>query len=74
MDRAGGAKAIENLAAAGNTHAKLYTVKNAGHHGEQTLLFLWNMSSNLCLCDTVFLDNPAAVNRILVKELDRAPR
>jgi hypothetical protein len=74
MDRAGGAKAIENLTTAGNTHSKLYTVKNAGHHGEQTLPLLWRMLSNLCLCETVFLDNPAAVNRMLVKELDRASR
>lgn len=54
MDPEGGAKAIENLTAAGNTQAKLYTVKHAGHH--------------------LYLDNPAAVNKLLVKELDRAPR
>lgn len=54
MDPEGGAKAIENLAAAGNTQTKLYKVKNAGHH--------------------LYLDNSDAVNRILVKELDRAAR
>lgn len=54
MDPEGGAQAIENLVAAGNTHSKLYTVKNAGHH--------------------LYLDNADAVNKLLVKELDRAPR
>ena len=38
MDPAGGAKAIENLSAAGNTHSKLYTVKHAGHHGKPACL------------------------------------
>ena len=32
MDPEGGAKAIENLVAAGNTQSRLYTVKHAGHH------------------------------------------
>jgi len=32
MDPEGGAKAIDNLKAAGNTQSKLYTVKHAGHH------------------------------------------
>jgi len=54
MDPEGGAKAIENLAAAGNTQSRLYTVKHAGHH--------------------LYLDNPGAVNRLLVKELDRGSR
>ena len=34
MDPEGGAKAIENLTAAGNTQSRLYTVKHAGHHCE----------------------------------------
>jgi len=54
MDPAGGAKAIENLNAAGNTQSRLYTVKHAGHH--------------------LYLDNAVAVNRLLVKELDRGSR
>jgi hypothetical protein len=32
MDPEGGAKAIENLRAAGNNQTRLYTVKHAGHH------------------------------------------
>ncbi|KAF9652145.1 alpha/beta-hydrolase [Thelephora ganbajun] len=32
MDREGGAQAIKNLKAAGNTKSRLYTVKHAGHH------------------------------------------
>ena len=36
MDPEGGAKAIENLTAAGNTQSKLYTVKHAGHHCKPT--------------------------------------
>jgi len=32
MDPEGGVKATENLAAAGNTKSRLYTVKHAGHH------------------------------------------
>lgn len=47
MDPEGGAKAIENLKAAGNTQSRLYTVKHAGHHrkspcviSSQTLILL----------------------------------
>jgi len=54
MDPEGGANAIKNLAAAGNTQSRLYSVKNAGHH--------------------LYLDNSVAVNRLLVKELDRGSR
>ena len=38
MDPEGGAKAIENLAAAGNTQSRLYTVKHAGHHRKLTFV------------------------------------
>lgn len=38
MDPEGGAKAIENLVAAGNTQSRLYSVKNAGHHRKLTML------------------------------------
>jgi len=54
MDPEGGANAIKNLVAAGNTQSRLYSVKHAGHH--------------------LYLDNPVAVNRLLVKELDRGSR
>ena len=37
MDPEGGAKAIENLTAAGNTQSRLYTVKHAGHHRKSPL-------------------------------------
>jgi len=40
MDPEGGAKAIENLTAAGNTQSRLYTVKHAGHHRKSPYLSL----------------------------------
>ena len=41
MDPEGGAKAIENLKAAGNTQSRLYTVKHAGHHRKFPYLNTW---------------------------------
>lgn len=46
MDREGGVKSIENLAAAGNIQTKLYAVKHAGHQRKSDTPLL-NQSEHL---------------------------
>ena len=33
MDPEGGAESVRRLREAGNSHARMYIIKNAGHHG-----------------------------------------
>lgn len=72
MDPEGGAEAVENMKAAGNRRARMYIIRNAGHHG----VFPFHWCSHLIFCVklatfSVHLDNPSAVNELLLKELNR---
>jgi cardiolipin-specific phospholipase len=71
MDPEGGEQSVENLRKAGNGEGRSYIVNNAGHHGASFLLqsYLIFHPSHVSL--PVYLDNPKAVNDLIVKELDR---
>lgn len=73
MDPEGGVRSIQRLREAGNMKSKMVVVPGAGHHGE--LLIFMPQAPNLTTSfPTVYLDNPEAVNKLLVKELDNALR
>ena len=74
MDPAGGAKSVENMKAAGNPDGRLYVVTGAGHHGE-CLAFtslMWHILTHFSRL-TVYLDNAAQVDKLILQELARAP-
>lgn len=68
MDPEGGQQSIERLKQAGNRKAKMYIVKGAGHHCKLSPYSFPLQTSDLL---PVYLDNPKAVNSMLLKELDR---
>lgn len=80
MDPVGGMQSVEAMRKAGNGEGKMYVVNHAGHHRKSHLILL---TSPLLLISktllsfifhhhpTVYLDNPEAVNSLLVKELDK---
>jgi len=69
MDSEGGKESVERLRLAGNGQGRMYIINNAGHHG--TSLLSCGLFCGLYQV-TVYLDNPKAVNDLLVKELDRS--
>ena len=68
MDPQGGVQSVENLRQAGNGQGKMYVISHAGHHGMCYLSF--GIVTSL-IPIPVYLDNPKAVNDLLIKELDR---
>jgi cardiolipin-specific phospholipase len=67
MDLLGGRASVENLRKAGNGEARTYVVNNAG-----SLFFLWPQCyNNICSGHHLYLDNPKAVNDLIIRELDR---
>jgi cardiolipin-specific phospholipase len=71
MDAKGGYKSVENLRAAGNQQGRMFIVPNSGHHGERRCRHAPEAESDAYV-NAVYLDNPQAVNDLLVKELDAA--
>jgi cardiolipin-specific phospholipase len=71
MDAKGGYKSVENLRAAGNQHGRMFIVPNSGHHGERRCGHALRVEADAYVT-AVYLDNPQAVNDLLVKELDAA--
>ena len=67
MDPQGGLHSLENLRKAGNYHCKMYNIPYAGHHGALPVYDVLPVSDRASL---VYLDNPTAVNELLVGELD----
>ncbi|KIL68291.1 hypothetical protein M378DRAFT_158821 [Amanita muscaria Koide BX008] len=67
MDPQGGIDSVERLRQAGNGQGRMYLINNAGHHGKSCSCL---QIRNLMLLG-VYLDNPDAVNGLLVKELNK---
>ena len=71
MDPEGGKESVERLRQAGNGSGRMYMIPHAGHHGELVLCCLVPRTCDLPCASSVYLDNPKAMNDLLVKELDR---
>lgn len=71
MDPEGGKESVERLRQAGNGFGRMYMIPHSGHHGELRIL---RGAHHTVLKPylSVYLDNPKAMNDLLVKELDRA--
>lgn len=68
MDPRGGDESLKRLQESGNHNAKMYIIKNAGHHGKSKAFILYASLIDSFL-PIVYLDNPEAVNALLTKEL-----
>lgn len=73
MDPEGGKESVERMRQAGNGFGRMYMIPHAGHHGALSSFRAGDRTGlSPTITSPVYLDNPKAMNDLLVKELDRA--